>query len=155
MFRTQSQYELKIPLPSQLYGENPGIHHWHAFECVLSDFWYIVEFLSEEGEGEYRSSYWKTICSYELAPVLQLVNEDFVLEHRINLVIPTYKTSNKQLQIKPLSEIYSYSANLPQSTKEFVTNDGERYVQSVDDEDDAKDKTRIYFKSNTNVRGEL
>jgi hypothetical protein len=152
LFSTQNHHEFKFPLPVELYGDNPGIRHWRAFECVFHDYWFIVETLVAEGED--KMLFWKTICCGDLTSILSLVSQDSVKEHRINLVIPTYQTPNHQLQIKPIIEIFDDGEESTDGSKEFITSDGEHYIKSTTSEKELKGKRRIYLKRNIDVRSE-
>lgn len=151
LFRTQLHYELKMPLPAALYGEDPGIQHWRAFEIVMHNFWFIVEFLVEEGEGE---QFWKTICAHTRDAVIELISSDVVLEHRINLVIPTYHNEERQLQMKPVVAIHEADEDGQRSMTIYVTSDNSRYVDSAlgMKESQAENKTILYAKKDIDVR---
>lgn len=150
MFRTQPNHELQIPLPRELFGQDSSVRHWRAFEVVLHNFWFIVEFLVEE-EG-YQS--WKTICASNLQNVISLVASDYILEHRINLVIPVHQNEEQQIQTKPVVGIYAAEEDGQKSMTIYVTSDGSRYVDTAlgFKESQAENKSTLYVKKNIDVR---
>lgn len=151
MFETQPNYELSMPLPIALYGDNPGIKHWHAFELVLNNFWFVVEFLADGGDG---NQYWKTLIVSNLNNVLDLVSSEGVLEHRINMVIPTHHSGIQQLKMKPVVTIYSAEENGQNSMTIYVASDGLRYVDSAlgFEESQAENKSTVYAKKDINIK---
>lgn len=150
MFRTQLSHEIKMPLPKEIFGKDSGFQHWRAIEVVLHNFWFIVEFL--EGDDEYQS--WNTLCVGTVEDAVSLAASDFVLEHRINLVIPVHQNNERQMLIKPVVEIYSAEENGQRSMTIYVTRDGARYVDTAlgFKEDQAENKSTLYVKKDIDVR---
>ncbi len=150
MFRTQSNHELKISLPRELFGQDPSVRNWRAFEVVLHNFWFIMEFLVEE-DG-YKS--WKTICASNLQDVINLSASEYILEHRINLVIPVHQNKERQIQIKPLIAAYSAEEDGQRSMTIYITSDDSRYIDTAlgYKESQAENKSTLYIKKHFDVR---
>lgn len=150
MFKTQSNYEFVIPALGAL-GDEPGVKHWQAFELVLNNFWFVVEFLVKESDGH---QYWKTMMVSDLNSVLGLVSSDEILEHRINMVIPTHHSEVEQLQMKVVVAIYSAQESGQQSMTIYVSSDGLRFVDSAlgYNEEQAENKETLYSKNNINIK---
>lgn len=146
MFKTHESFEFSLPLPAELFGENPGIKHWKACEVLFNQIWFLVELIVEEGEGEDAMQMGKSFCVAEFHDAIGLVTSEGILQHRINAVIPTYFNDDQTFKIKPLIEVFSAKEQGQQSMMIFVARDGSRYVQSLlrSSESDAEDKTLIY-----------
>lgn len=150
MFRTQMNHELKIPMPRELFGQDSNVQHWRAFEIVLHNFWFIVEFMVNDDGYKH----WNTICASDLTDALSLAAAEFILEHRINLVIPVHQNKERQMQMKPIVEIYAAEEDGQKSMTIYVTSDGSRYVDTAlcFKESQAKNKSTLYVKKNIDVR---
>ncbi len=150
MFKTHSDYELKFPLPGELFGQKPTDQHWRAFEVIIQEFWFIVEYMIESDDVQY----WKMICLSNLDDVLTLVASDFILDHRINLIVSVDQNNEQQIQSKLVVEIYSADENGHRSMRIYVASDGSRYIDTAIGytENQAKNKSALYIKKDVNVK---
>jgi hypothetical protein len=146
MFRSHKEFEVDMPLPVELYGENPGMQHWAGFEILFNEVWFLVEILAAEGGGKDAMKMITNYCFTDFNAVLQLVAMEGVLEHRVNAVLPTYLDVERKFSIKPLAEFFTAKERGQQSMKIYVANDGTRYVESALglSEAEAEEKTLIY-----------
>ena len=151
MFRTNLDFESRLP---NLFGRPPGVQHWSAFEIVFHNIWFIVEFLieAEDGEGEF----WKMLCFDRRIDVINLVNADFVKEHRVNIVVPANRTEMRQMMMKPLVEIIDADEDGQRSMTIYVTSDGTRILDTAlgFTEEQAENKTIVYMKKDIDVMKE-
>jgi len=150
MFRTNPDFELRLP---KLFKEPPGVRNWSAFEIVLHNIWFIVEFLieSEDGEGE-----WRMLCFDRRIDVIDLVNAEFVKEHRINIVVPANRTEMRQMVMMPLVEIIDADEDGQRSMTIYVTSDGTRIIDTAlgYTEEQAENKSIVYMKKDIDVMKE-
>jgi hypothetical protein len=114
---------------------------------------FIVECLIEEGDDKNKSTHLQNYFCETPLHALQLIAEDDVLEHRLNLMIPAHATLNRQIHIKPIVEIFAGS----NGTSETITSDGERYITSphsgtdLDLDLELVDRRQCYSKANIDV----
>ena len=130
MFETHPEFEITTGPAPELFGLDPGVKRWHAFDVMFNDYWFIGEILlGEDVEGYFQR--WNTICASDISSLIELVAQDYVIEHRLNLVIPPSYTVNHQFAIKPLIEIIFADEEGQPSMTIFVTSDNSRYVKSA------------------------
>jgi hypothetical protein len=148
MFETHPDYEITGGLPPELFGLDPGIKCWRAFDVMFHDFWIIAEILIGKND-EQEDPLWKTICTSDIQSLIGLLAAELVIEHRLNLVIPTYHEANQQIAIKPVLQIISADEDGQPSMMIFVTSDNARYVKSLLEltEADATNKKVLYARS--------
>lgn len=157
MFRTHPIYLIDMPLPPELFGQESGLQHWRAFDVVIHGFWFVVEYLIEDVDG---GGYWQTICVDDIQSTITLVSTPDVLKHRINLVIPTFHNAERQLQMKPLVEVYTAEEDGQASMTIYVTSDGTRYVDSAlhfgesNAESYAENRAALYVNHDINIRAD-
>lgn len=138
MFKTIPQYELKLGIPPEIFGADPGEKTWLAFEQSIHTFFFVVEYLTKPMEGEEEfGGMWVTLYATHLEAVIDLIADDRVLESRINLSIPVHSSDKQQLELKPITDIYEYDEIFvdgddehPHKSIVYVTSDGARYLDS-------------------------
>jgi hypothetical protein len=150
MFTTQPAFELSIPA-LDIFDNATGVKNWRAFELALNDFWFVIEFLTEDSDGD---QYWNTIMMSQLPDVLEFLSSESILEHRINMVIPAEYSDVQQLQMKVVVAIYSAEEDGQESMTIYVASDGTRYVDSLlgFNENQATNRTTLYLKKDINVK---
>lgn len=80
--------------------------------------------------------------------MLDLAQDLRVLDHRISLVIPTFASPAKQIEIKSIQAVHKLGDNV----YDVTTSDGMRYNWPHHVAPSRRKKRRVYFKTSVDVR---
>lgn len=146
IFRTYPEFGFKYGGYTEWPGDPPRTRHWTAFEWIADNFWFIIEFATEQGSGKDKSKRWRILSCTQLTDVLDIAQLEEVLEHRIDLVIPSHSSSKGQIELKPIQTVYSFGDN----AYDLVTSDGARYAWPNNGRPRTGAQREIYFTQSVN-----